>query len=535
MGFLRKNYAIIFIIILFCLIINLNSGFSPSDDVVFKTTIMEGLPFFGFSEASISQGRFNPVGGLIFNFILISPNENYFFYIVTLEFIIFAFLLYSILISILKNNLHALSVFILFLSIPASVMIWTRLSLGERDLIFFISIFLYFYISNIKNIIRYPVLLISANLAIYTKEPIGIIFIIFAILNIKFNYNNKKDDKLINLFIILSSSIYYLIFLYLTKNNLNINYGTNLYESTIINTLRNLFNYVLFSDSFIFVICIPIFIIRLLDLIKNQFTNYSIYDGFLVSGLAYGFGFLFLNIYQPYYLAPSYIFLIPAICFYYKNTNLAKHFSIKYLFIFFIFLFLVNSLTTGLHYLTRQIYLPKNFSSVITALSIEIKKNNEIGIKPTIFIDGRYLNYGLGEYHLLEIFLNGKGLSNKNYDMASNLGIKTNINPEVIDWPRDQFKIYNQSFPVKVGPNDLLILTSEDDRNQSLVINKLKSDNFVEIFRTESPLFFPQYNLKTFYKYVIIKYLNQSSLSKIIKSENIENSPDFYIFKLNEK
>jgi len=261
--------------------------------------------------------------------------------------------------------------------------------------------------------------------------------------------------------------------------------------------------------------------------------NYSIYDGFLSAGLAYSAAFLFLNIYQPYYLTPAYILLIPAICFYFKNTLLIKKIKTNCLIV--IFLYLINVLPTGIHYLTRQFYLPKNFNSAISALAIEIKKNNEIGIKPTIFIDGRHLNYGVGEYHLFEIFLKDKGLSNENYDMATNLGAKPNIYPEIIDWPRDHFQVYRQSAPVKIGPNDLLLLTSEDERNHSLVINNLKSENFVEIFRTESPLFFPQFNLKSLSKYFLINYLDQSYSSKIVKSENIDNSPDFYIFKLNEK
>lgn len=535
MTILKKHFAIFFIITLGCLIININPSFSPSDDAVFKSTIMDGLPFLGFSEASISQGRFNPVGGLIFNVILISPRENYFFYLVTFEFVIFSFLIYSILLSILKNKIQTLSVFLFFIISPASTMVWTRLSLGERDLIFFISIFIYFYLSKIKNIVRYPVLIIFSSLAIYTKEPVGIIFIILSILNIQFDNGNNKGDKLINIIITISSFIYYLLLLYLTRNNYGINYGSNFYESIFITTSRNLFNYVLFSDSFIFFICIPIFILRLHDLVKNQFSNYSIYDGLLFAGLTYCAEYLVLNIYQPYYLTPSYIFLIPAICFYFKNTKLLKNISLKYLIIIFLFLYSTNILTTGIHYLTRQIYLPKNFNSTITALSIEIKKNNEIGIKPKIFIDGRYLNYGLGEYHLFEIFLKDKGLGPKNYDMASNLGVKSNITPETVDWPRDQFQIYHQSAPVQVGQNDLLILTSEDDRNRSLTINKLKSENYVEIFRTESPLFLPQFNLKSLMKHFLVKYLDQYSLSKIVKSENIDNSPDFYIFKLNEK
>jgi hypothetical protein len=535
MTILKKNFAIISIIILGCFTINLNPSFSPSDDVVFKSTIMAGLPFFGFSEASISQGRFNPVGGLIFNLILISPRENYFFYLVAFEFAIFSFLIYSIVLNILKNKMQTIFVVLFFLLSPASTMVWTRLSLGERDLIFFISIFIYFYLSKIKNVVRHPVLIVFSSLAIYTKEPIGILFITLSILNIKFDNSSNKGDKLINILIIASSLIYYLLYFHLTTNNDGISYGSNFYESIFISSFRNLFNYVLFSDSFIFFICIPIFFIRLHDLIKNRFSNYSIYDSFLFAGLTYCAEYLALNIYQPYYLTPSYIFLIPAICFYFKNTKLIKHISLKYLIILFLFLYSINILTTGIHYLTRQLYLPKNFKSTITALTIEIKKNNDIGIKPTIFIDGRYLNYGLGEYHLFEIFLKDNGLSSNNYDMASNLGAKPNINPETIDWPRDQFQIYHQSAPVKVGRNDLLILTSEDDRNPSLSIDKLKSENFVEIFRTESPLFFPQFNLKSLIKYFLIKHLDPSSLSKIVKSENIDNSPDFYIFKLNEK
>lgn len=523
-----SSYSIIFLIIfLSCILITANPFFSPSDDVIFKETIMRGIPFYGFSEASINQGRFNPVGGLIFNIALINPSIQFFFLITALEFAITVLLFYGILLLATNNRFISITVLILFLLSPSSTMTWMRLSLGERDLFLFLSIFVYFTLrEDLNSTVRATVIFIAANLAIYTKEPVFIALIILSLTSIAFNKSVKKDIFL-NLSILLSSILFYVIYILLTSNSIDKPYYVELSDFS---KIKAIFNYLFFTDLYILLICIPLLAIRLLYLMKNRFNDFCVYDSLLLAGIGYVFIYMLLGIYQPYYLGPAYILLIPSTLFLLVRKSLLTS-NLKKVILLFLFGYFLNILPTGVHYLTRQFYLPKNFNDTIKFLGENIKKLNTQGVRPSIFIDGRPPNYGIGEYHLFESFLASLGLSDANFDMASNLEKKSNAAPEIINWDKGNFKIYQQELPVKINSGDFLILTPDDERHiDSVYIENFNLD-FNKVYESNSPFFLPMINFKVAIKYLILNYCDVALFCKHIKSSNLQNSPNYFIFQ----
>lgn len=523
-----KIFPLLIIISLLIFVINSNPYLSPNDDIAFQLTILSNNPFIGLSPESISQGRFNPSGGLLFNIALLSPSVKFLFIISTFQIILTILFFYAVINRILENEYTSTLVVLFLILTPPFAMAWMRLSLGERDAMLFISAFIYFIINQrISPYFRIPILIFIVNFIIYSKEPYGICFLIFSFVNILDWIKNKRiNDKIINIIVVISSLVFYIIYYELTKNNLEAPYNKHSDYNLF---YKNIVNYFTF-DSLIFLVFIPVFIYSAFLFIKKKRAIYYPYDGLFCAGISYGLIYLSLNIYQPYYLGPAYILTIPSIIFYFKN-NLIKFSFFKKFFYIYLFFYLLFILPTGIHYLSRQYYLPLNSNLTYQFLGNSIKNDNSKGIRPTIFIDGRYPNNGLGEYHLFEVFLSIQGITDKNYDLASNLEPTLDLPREIVNWKINDFRIYNQKNIINVEVGDYLIITPDDMRLiDDSYLNSLGL-KYEKIFETRSTFFIPLYNPKIFFKYFCLKFCSEEFISEFINSRNIKNSPDFIIYK----
>ena len=151
-----------------------------------------------------------------------------------------------------------------------------------------------------------------------------------------------------------------------------------------------------------------------------------------------------------------------------------------------------------------------------------------------IFIDA--LDYRAGAsipYFIFSEFLQYKGLASDRFDFKSNIEIE---NTDA--WFRN-IKDFNPPFTVfqnnnfsKEKSGDYLIIPAEaSTKNITKDYVRSLSKEYDLIFKTKSPLGFPNLNLKTLAKYLLSKKISQSQKEKgAMINENLMQWPNYYIF-----
>ena len=227
-------------------------------------------------------------------------------------------------------------------------------------------------------------------------------------------------------------------------------------------------------------------------------------------------------------MLPAYIFAVPALIYFFGQPETKTFFWKSTVFITALVL-IFNTLPTGLHYLTYYKYLPINFNKTLDFLvqNINSKYPSE---RADIFMDGVDRGSGRGAYFVMAEFLQFKGLSEKRFDLKSNVETE-NISPleSKIQFP---FTVFQRDEIDAIKSGDYLIVSP-----QSTKINP--SENYLEslkkdydlVFQTRSPLAFPNINLKTLVKYLLSKRMSPAQKSGgALINENLMNWPNYYVF-----
>ena len=82
-----------------------------------------------------------------------------------------------------------------------------------------------------------------------------------------------------------------------------------------------------------------------------------------------------------------------------------------------------------------------------------------------------------------------------------------------------------------INSGDFLILTPDDERHiDSAYIENFNLD-FNKVYESNSPFFLPMINIKVAIKYFILTNCDSISFCKYVKSGNLQNSPNYFIFQ----
>lgn len=538
----RPNFSTLsfaFFIAAYAIVIVISPALGPTDDFIFLRTLRSGKPILYYSADfpyydTAGLGRFTPLGAMEYNSSWLfsdSPSPLWYYFFHAVQFILFIILFVKLLSRVSSNKLFNYLIALLFIFLPAFVIPFFRLQMNERNVIFFFAAFLLCYLCYLKSqktaYIATGVLF--ANLAIYYKETAFIAVGAFAFSELLLFWKKSElKTKIFNALLLLSSFAYlavYYFYIYLNLGELTYLSGAH---NKYLALAKNVFNYAFFSDPIIILLLLPLTAWRLYKVFINHEEPRPFYDSLLTAGSMYALAFFVLNIYSPYYLLPAYIFAIPAIIYFFHLPETKTLFWKSVVFIVAL-VFVFNALPAGFHYLTYYKYLPVNFNKTMDFLAQDLNKKHP-NDRANILLDGVDRGSGRGTYFVLADFLLFKGLSEKQFDLKSN--VKTeNVSPLVskIQFP---FTVFQSDEPDAIKSGDYLIISPQSVKiNPSKdYIQSLKKD-YDLVFQTKSRFAFPNINLKTAIKYILLKRMSEKQKSGgVVINENLMNWPDYYVF-----
>mgnify|MGYP001572833371 CR=1 FL=1 len=540
-NWLKQNFLFVFFILfvaVYATLLLIDPRLGPTDDYMFLRTLQNGKLFLPYSQNfpyfdTAKLGRFSPLAAMeynLFGLFFKSPSPFLYYFYHAVQFTIFAVLIVKLLSKFTTNKFLFYGVPALFFLTPGVVISWFRMQMNERNVIFFLAAFFLCYLAYFdkRKIIYFISTIFFANLVIYSKETTFIAIGVFVFFHLVFSWKIfDKRVKILDGLLMLSSFLYvaiYYFYVYLHR-------GPNVYGGINFNLLtfiKNFLNYGFFSDPMLILILLPLTIWRISKVFFQRQEAHPVYDSMLLTASTYIAAFFVLNMYGPYYLLPAYILALPPLIYFFSQRQPKIIFWKIFGGITALF-FIVNVLPSGLHYLTYYKYLPVNFNKTLDLLIQDINSKYP-SQRANIFLDGVDRGTGRGTYFVLAEFLRFKDLSDKQFDLKSN--VKTEKALPLISEIPIPFTVFETNAPDEIKNGDYLIVSPQSTRINptKTYLESLKKD-YELVFQTRSRFAFPNFNLKTLVKYLLSKKISKGQKSSgIIVNENLMNRPDYYVF-----
>ena len=516
-------------------LILVNANFGPTDDVAFIKTIMRGLPVVAWGPESAALGRFAPVGAQEFNLLLLLdlPKSPYtMFSINVLQFSVVMMLLIALLRDITQRTGVIMAILAAFLLLPGSTISWFRLSVGERDMVFYLVIFVFSYLRFQLSGSWMGMLftLLTGNAAIYCKEPMFMVIGLFAGTHLVATWKSSTvRQRSLDGLLILSAVVFILLYYFVV----HLHRGPHLYSDTQYNATvvfaKNLANFTFFSDPAIVLLLWPFTIWRLNRLLLSEDTGYSVYDSLLIAGSTYGGAFLLLNMYQPYYLLPAYVFAIPGLTYHFARGAFVGR-TWKWVGAVVVVIMALNTIPAGIHYLSRNKYLAVNFNAAVGFLAQDIRSRHP-NEQARIFLYGVDRGEGLGSYYILGEFLKYRGLPRAAFDLASNHEAACKDCSVVVSWDMsDEYSVYKRDAKPEIKSGDYLVITPDANTQMDETYLRSLAKDYQLVFKTESNFSVPPITVKTALKSVLLTLSNGNIDRELMVGRNLRNAPDYFVY-----
>lgn len=502
----------------------------PTDDFVFLRTLQSGKPLIYNSPDfpyydSIQNGRFSPLASLEYNlmgYISRSPLAYFFFHAV--QFVFLTIILFRVLLSTrLPSKIAYLFSTYLFL-LPGFTITWFRLQLTERNVLFFGLFFtlVYSLYQKKKTLPLIAAALLLANICIYYKETAFLMVGGFAFASIALTWRTSSiRDKILAWGLLVSSAMYLVLYklLILPKTDLAF-FSFHQNSERLVAIIKNLFNFTTFSDPLLFFGLLPLVLYRLYQILLKKESSHELYDPLLFGSACFVGGYLLLGFYGPYYVVPAYAFAIPGIAYFAKR--IPRNILVIPLSIIGC-ISLLNTIPAGIHYITYNKYLPINFNKTLDFLSQRIALEKK---KPlSLFIDSVPMEKGgRGTYGILAEFLEFRGFSNKEFDLKS---IEKRSTTDHGMKFRQPYSVFSPGVET-MSKGDLLILTPQTWKQYSTDDFSEFRRDYVLLFRTHSPLFYPLLTAKTLLKNYIA---HTDKATSLVNNQNILEQVDYYVYE----
>ena len=548
------GWCLFLLLVLYVALLLYKPDLSPSDEYAFLPTLQSGklFPMYGkdFPYYDSTQiGRFGPLGGQEYNLVALFTHQPLgYFALNALELIALVLALVYVLNSVSKNRaLNYLAVIFLF-AVPALTNTYFKLLYIEKNVATLLAMFLAFYIAFQRKPSWWYFLaaLLTANLAIYYKEPVFIIVGTLCAAHLWFTWRRASwRSRALDLAGMASSVVWIALYLITVLPNrahaIPSGYGA---DGWFVVFAKTLFNYGFFSDPLLILIVLPLFAVRAYQIFVRRRAPHLLADPMLAAAAAYIGVFFVLNLYSPYYLLPAYVLVLPALCYFIDQQALNQRVW-KVLAGLTALAVLTNALPMALHYLTYNKYLPINFNATVDTLVREVESRYH-GERVRIFFDGVDRGNGRGVYFIVGEFLRQRGLSIQKFDLASDVeardpgpfvGRRSPFDSdESIRAVDPQGKLAVRDFPFTVfqpGPlarierGDILVVSPQSTKwTDAEAIERLKNE-YDLVFASRSPWAMPSVNTKAFLKYALMK---RGGNADLMVSQNIFSWPDYYVF-----
>ncbi len=521
----RKRLFFWGIVFFYFILIFYKANLGIIDDYNLAGSFFEGrfLSFFIFPEI----GRFFPLLGLEYNFVslfLVCPVA--FYTCNAFQFLLVVFLLFKILDEIIINNKLKYFLILIFILSPGFVTSWLRCLVAERDLVLFFVIFLYFYLKfqNNQKLLFLIVGLLSANIALYYKEPGFLMLGTFSFFHLIFGWKEINVRRRIFDFLLLFSSFIFIVVYYFV---VYIHRGESLYGNSswqpFFYSFSLFINYVL-NNPLLF-LNIIFFLWRCYCFFKKKIKFNFLYDSMSFAAIVYCLVYFKMRMFTPYYLLPAYVFALPALVYYFSNINWREKIFLKIASIATLLLVVCSSLPAGLYWFSFYKNIPHNYQKTLVFLEPYIKEKFAKGERTSIFLYGIYRNSNSEVYGSFRFFLcEYKKLPTMSFDLKTD--IESNKNRcKTADSP---YSFWNKEEIDKIEKGDLLIVTPYTYKN----FYKDSFDDFETIFRTNSPIVIPDVSLRAIIKYFVSSYIHEHSDNPGMYSNKFLGLPqDFYVLR----
>ncbi len=534
LGF-RLQVVMALFLVLYGVFIVLYANFSPTDDVVFLKTLMQGQTLIAWGPDSVRLGRFAPFGAQEYNLSVLLPlpaSPYTLFSINLLQFAVTSALLIAVLRSITDRWVIITIVILGFCLLPGSTMSWFRLSVGERDIVFYLAIFVFAYLRFAETTLIGYLLgaFLAANAAIYCKEPMFLAIGALALSHLAGSWKTSDSrQRALDVSLMGSAMLFIILYYYLVYLHRGPHLYSDAQHDVVISSIKNLANYTLFSDAVIFLILWPLAAWRAYRVVASRGSAYDIHDSLLLAAVVYSGAYVALNIYQPYYLLPAYVFGIPALARFIIGGEMRARIW-KGAAALTLAVTIINTLPAGVHYLVRSKYLAANYNEMVEFLVQDIRSRSQPD-GARIFLDGVDTRGGLAHYYILSEFLMYKGLRGSDFDLLSSVGPGCGNCPRSITWTvTDRYTVYEDGPLPQPRRGDYLVVLA--DANMRVDENYLSSfePDYQPVFHTTSRLNVPLITAKTALKYILLTKFIRHVDEQVIVGRNLLNNPDYYVF-----
>lgn len=437
------------------------------DDIWMWLDIYHKKPIFnGYTPHS---GRFFPLASLDLNLLAHFSQSPYVFFAFNAITVFIIGCLLWIMTDITLKGYYALRVIFLIgmLFHPGFVTVMLGICYPERLLVLFLCIFIIasmrFY--RFQDSLSMIVGLLSANIAIYYKEPIFLAIGTFGSIMLLYSYFYQKDriHKKVYIYyagLILSALVFIALYCGLIMPHIEQTYTRNtalsMYESMLY-ALRGMVNFIL-NDSPLLLLLPALILYRIYRVVRYRDISADsvLYDSLLISAFVYICAFLALRLFEVYYLIPAYFIGFIAMV-HYCFTQAYLHIKIfRFIVGICILLFFVNTLPLGVYTYVWLKSEAVKFHSSLQFIANKCKENHTKTVNLYFDGNGRGESYATWywEYfakYLLEIY------------QVSNFDVKMhNPNAKTL-WQKSRIWRYDINSPLTALNTDKITVPQSAD------------------------------------------------------------------------
>ena len=503
--------AFCFVIILFYFFMASSvDGFGPIDDHQFIRTIYQGQGFGAYVMPEL--GRFIPLTAqeyvLTARFIDVSPHL---FHVISgiKALLCGILLLYCLILTRASNWLIAILWCIVIFSVGFANATF-RLQVGELNAFLLVLIFIWSILviqkkdqqitivkdNNISGLLG----LFALILAFFYKELIFVFALAFSFSEILRYYRRHQEaipKRIYSLLVI--GTAYILLYLLWSSNYKIVSYAS----FHTIDTLHLIRLYT-FNDPVLVFILLPLVVYRVIAILRDC-SMHTVYDSFLIASSIYVGSYLFLGIYNTYYLLPAYGFAVCGISGILANNSSTRLYKFA---IVILALLGINNFPVAISDMQALKSISNNHYKFIKALSEWIWANPLPSSERRILVlTGVSTGGGIEVISSLKIFLQSLGLQDSLFEVKATEP-SDNENISSFYGVKDKTR-YNATI------GNLLIFNPYQQKK--IISPPILSPSFSEVYRSSSEWELPRWSSLDWVKL----FINRDKNYEFIISENM--------------
>lgn len=407
------------VVIGYCCLLVISPAFGPNDDHRLLDTIQVGKPLPLYITSS--DGRFVPL--VVEEYWLLAkfaPSPLLYYSYNAAQLIVFFFLFRWVLRQATSSKALSDLATLGVLLAPGFPMAWFRLHVPERNVVFFLTLFLAAFLALGKASRPWPWFLcglVAGNIALYYKEPVCVLLAVFSLFHLLGSVHNGKDwQKRLGLLMLAGCCVFVVLYVTLVLRDMTgPRYGSPSSSAAVFLVQAAVLS--LINNPAVLLLVLPLLGARVYLLASGKDRLDPVFDPMLLAGVAYMGVFLVLRIDSPYYFLPAYVFVMPALVHGLSEGWLSKP-TWTFLGLVTTGLILSVGFVTTLRVIGDAKYWPINLTHAADALAANLKGAQPNLRRKIVLLDVKR-DDGLEMYVSFNAFLHARGVKRDRFCVAS--------------------------------------------------------------------------------------------------------------------